>query len=48
MGLGGYLSAKSELEAYVASLSDTKSIISTVPEKKAELVRSCFEAYDFP
>ncbi|KAM0708188.1 hypothetical protein Q7P35_004838 [Cladosporium inversicolor] len=48
MGLGGYLSAKSEREAYIASLSDTKSIVATDPEKTSELVRSCFEAYDFP
>lgn len=48
MGLGGYLSAQSEREAYVASLSDIKSIVSTVLRKKSELVRSCFEAYDFP
>lgn len=48
MGLGGYLSAKSEREAYIASLTDTKSIVSTDPEKTAELVRSCFAAYDFP
>jgi len=48
MGLGGYLSAKSEREAYIASLSDTKSIVSTDPEKTSELVRSCFAAYDFP
>ena len=48
MGLGGYLSAKSEREAYIASLSDTKSIVSTDPEKTSEMVRSCFAAYDFP
>ena len=48
MGLGGYLSAKSEREAYIASLSDTKSIVSTDPEKASELVRECFAAYDFP
>lgn len=48
MGLGGYLSAKSEREAYIASLSETKSIVSTDPEKTSELVRECFAAYDFP
>lgn len=48
MGLGGYLSAKSEREAYIANLTDTKSIVSTDPEKTADLVRSCFAAYDFP
>ena len=48
MGLGGYLSAKSEREAYIASLSDTMSIVSTDPEKTSELVRECFAAYDFP
>lgn len=48
MGLGGYLSAKSEREAYIASLSDTNSIVTTDPEKTADMVRSCFEAYDFP
>jgi VIT1/CCC1 family predicted Fe2+/Mn2+ transporter len=48
MGLGGYLSAKSEREAYVASMSDTKCIVSTDPEKTSEMVRSCFAAYDFP
>jgi VIT1/CCC1 family predicted Fe2+/Mn2+ transporter len=48
MGLGGYLSAKSEREAYIASLSETKDVVSTDPEKTAELVRECFAAYDFP
>ncbi|KAM0716652.1 hypothetical protein Q7P37_008097 [Cladosporium fusiforme] len=48
MGLGGYLSAKSEREAYIASLSETKSIVSSDPDKTADLVRSCFAAYDFP
>jgi predicted membrane protein (TIGR00267 family) len=48
MGLGGYLSAKSEREAYIASLSETKSIVTTDPEKTSELVRECFAAYDFP
>jgi predicted membrane protein (TIGR00267 family) len=48
MGLGGYLSAKSEREAYIASLGHTNSVVSTDPEKTSELVRSCFAAYDFP
>jgi len=48
MGLGGYLSAKSEREAYIASLADTKSIVQTDPEKTSNLVRECFAAYDFP
>jgi len=48
MGLGGYLSAKSEREAYMASLSDTTSVVSTDPNRTASMVRSCFAAYDFP
>jgi VIT1/CCC1 family predicted Fe2+/Mn2+ transporter len=48
MGLGGYLSAKSEREAYTASLSDTTSVVSSDPDKTANMVRSCFAAYDFP
>ena len=48
MGLGGYLSAKSEREAYIASLSDTTSVVSSDPDKTANMVRSCFAAYDFP
>jgi len=48
MGLGGYLSAKSEREAYIASLADTTSVISTDPDRTASMVRSCFAAYDFP
>ncbi|KAL1581964.1 hypothetical protein WHR41_09198 [Cladosporium halotolerans] len=48
MGLGGFLSAKSERESYIANLTDTTAIVSSDPEKTADMVRECFSAYNFP
>ena len=48
MGLGGYLGAKSEAEAYNAALSETKSIVATDSDKAADMVRSTFDEYGFP
>lgn len=45
MGLGGYLGAKSEAEAYQVALSDTKAIVREDPCKSADLVKGCFDAY---
>lgn len=47
MGLGGYLGAKSEAEAYNAALSETRSIVATDHDKAAAMVKSSFEQYDF-
>lgn len=47
MGLGGYLGAKSEAEAYQASLAETRQIVKHDHEKACGLVRSTFENYDF-
>jgi vacuolar iron transporter family protein len=48
MGLGGYLGAKSEAEAYQAALSETRSIVQEDHETAANLVRGTFGNYDFP
>jgi VIT1/CCC1 family predicted Fe2+/Mn2+ transporter len=47
MGLGGYLGAKSEAEAYNAALSETRSIVATDHDKASSMVRSSFDKYDF-
>jgi vacuolar iron transporter family protein len=47
MGLGGYLGAKSEAEAYQAALSETKSIVVEDHQTAANLVRGTFSNYDF-
>jgi len=47
MGLGGYLGAKSEAEAYQAALSMTKAIVENDHEKASSLVRETFTQYDF-
>lgn len=47
MGLGGYLGAKSEAEAYNTALSDTKYVVANDPDKASSLVRSAFDQYDF-
>jgi len=47
MGLGGYLGAKSEAEAYYAALSETKAIVTHDSQKAASLVRGTFSSYDF-
>jgi len=47
MGLGGYLGAKSETEAYHAALSETKAIVANDHLKASAMVRETFEKYDF-
>ena len=47
MGLGGYLGAKSEAEAYDTALSETRLIVDTDQNKAASMVRSTFGKYDF-
>lgn len=48
MGLGGYLGAKSEAEAYNASLNETRALVATGDQERVgELVRSTFKGYDF-
>lgn len=47
MGLGGYLGAKSEAEAYHAALSEMRLIVSTDHEKAESMVRTTFDRYDF-
>ena len=48
MGLGGYLGAKSEAEAYTAALSETRSIVASDHDRAASMVKSTFDRYDFP
>ncbi|TKA51267.1 hypothetical protein B0A55_12817, partial [Friedmanniomyces simplex] len=47
MGLGGYLGAKSEAEAYQAALSETRAIVDHDHQTAASLVRGAFSKYDF-
>ncbi|KAF2483894.1 VIT family-domain-containing protein [Neohortaea acidophila] len=47
MGLGGYLGAKSETEAYHAALCETRSIVQTDGERASGMVREAFANYDF-
>ena len=47
MGLGGYLGAKSEAEAYQAALNDTRAIVRNDHREAANLVRGAFSGYDF-
>lgn len=48
MGLGGYLGAKSEAEAYQAALSETKAIVANDHHRATGMVQSTFSKYDFP
>ncbi|KAI7217417.1 hypothetical protein KC333_g4214 [Hortaea werneckii] len=48
MGLGGYLGAKSEAEAYRAALAETREIVAQDPQKAVSLVRSTFTSFEFP
>ncbi|KAK3074440.1 Protein ccc1 [Teratosphaeriaceae sp. CCFEE 6253] len=48
MGLGGYLGAKSEAEAYQAALAETRAIVENDHQTAASLVRDTFGKYDFP
>lgn len=45
MGLGGYLGAKSEAEAYRAALSETRVITKLDPSKAEGMVREAFEGF---
>ncbi|KAI6900676.1 hypothetical protein D0867_11067 [Hortaea werneckii] len=47
MGLGGYLGAKSEAEAYRAALAETREIVAQDPQKVVSLVRSTFTSFGF-
>lgn len=47
MGLGGYLGAKSEAEAYNAALCETKNIVDIDREKASSMIRDSFSSYDF-
>lgn len=47
MGLGGYLGAKSEAEAYSTALSETKYVVRTDHNRASRMVRSAFDQYDF-
>lgn len=57
MGLGGYLGAKSEAEAYVAAVAETRAAVANVSgggaaaDREAQasrMVAETFEKYDFP
>ncbi|KAI7477962.1 hypothetical protein KC357_g4446 [Hortaea werneckii] len=47
MGLGGYLGAKSEAEAYRAALTETREIVAQDPQKAVGLVRATFGSFEF-
>ncbi|KAI7475356.1 hypothetical protein KC351_g10153 [Hortaea werneckii] len=47
MGLGGYLGAKSEAEAYRAALAETREIVAQDPQKAVSLVRATFSSFEF-
>ncbi|KAI7236543.1 hypothetical protein KC330_g3698 [Hortaea werneckii] len=47
MGLGGYLGAKSEAEAYQAALAETREIVAKDPQEAVRLVRSTFTSFEF-
>lgn len=47
MGLGGYLGAKSEAEAYHSALTETSGLVETDYERAEVMVRSTFAAYEF-
>lgn len=46
MGLGGYLGAKSEAEAYNAALAETRQIVHNEPQRASSMVRATFQQYD--
>ena len=48
MGLGGYLGAKSETDAYHATLANVRSIVATKNAEAAELARATFDDFSFP
>lgn len=46
MGLGGYLGAKSEADAYFSALQHTKELVTTNPAAACDMARSTFQKYD--
>ena len=48
MGLGGYLGAKGESEAYYAALSEVKSTVATDKSRAEDMVRATFDEFEFP
>lgn len=48
MGLGGFLGAKGEADAYIAALMETKDCVANDKAKACRLVRKAFQEYDFP
>lgn len=48
MGLGGFLGAKGESDAYVAALAETKDCVANDKAKAERLVRKTFQEYDIP
>jgi VIT1/CCC1 family predicted Fe2+/Mn2+ transporter len=49
MGLGGYLGAKSEYEAYNAALTETKEIVAARDEQViTQMVQTTFDRYNLP
>ena len=47
MGLGGYLGAKSEADAYLSALSETRELVATDPDTACDMARSTFQRYNF-
>lgn len=47
MGLGGYLGARSEAEAYHAALAETRTVVETNRDQATNMIRSTFSKYDF-
>ncbi|KAK4637125.1 Vacuolar iron transporter cccA [Fulvia fulva] len=47
MGLGGYLGAKGEADAYYAALQETKECVAIDTHRAREMVHSAFNRYDF-
>lgn len=45
MGLGGYLGAKSEAEAYHAALAETRSVVHNDQQRASSMVRAAFHDY---
>lgn len=48
MGLGGFLGAKGESDAYIAALMETKDCVANDKPKAGRLVRRTFQDYDLP
>ncbi|KAM3415441.1 hypothetical protein BST61_g8963 [Cercospora zeina] len=45
MGLGGYLGAKSEADAYLSTLQETKNIVASNPRAACDMARSTLSKY---